>query len=164
MLVKGVAKAFGISEAARMFLSGADLDEGGSAKATSPYKQVSLVFTCINKLINAVSGLPLVLSTIDEKIIESGPAYELLFNNPGMHWSRFVYESIGHYALYRDVFWIFPGKILQDIAFFYEKEIDLAIEGIMALIEPVLIFVLGIGVLIFILSILQPIYGMTGAI
>ena len=56
------------------------------------------------------------------------------------------------------------GKILQDIAFFYEKEIDLAIEGIMALIEPVLIFVLGIGVLIFILSILQPIYGMTGAI
>lgn len=56
------------------------------------------------------------------------------------------------------------GKILQDIAFFYEKEIDLAIEGIMALIEPVLIFVLGIGVLVFILAILQPIYGLTGAI
>lgn len=55
------------------------------------------------------------------------------------------------------------GKILQDIASFYEKEIDLAIEGIMALIEPVLIFVLGIGVLIFILSILQPIYGLTSS-
>jgi len=56
------------------------------------------------------------------------------------------------------------GKILQDISSFYEKEIDLAIEGIMALIEPVLIFVLGIGVLIFILSILQPIYGMTSTL
>lgn len=56
------------------------------------------------------------------------------------------------------------GKILQDISSFYDKEIDLAIEGIMALIEPVLIFVLGIGVLIFIMSILQPIYGMTSSI
>lgn len=56
------------------------------------------------------------------------------------------------------------GKILQDISAFYEKEIDLAIEGIMALIEPVLIFVLGIGVLLFILSVLQPIYGLTSAI
>ncbi len=56
------------------------------------------------------------------------------------------------------------GKILQDISVFYEKEIDLAIEGIMALIEPVLIFVLGIGVLLFILSVLQPIYGLSSSI
>lgn len=55
------------------------------------------------------------------------------------------------------------GKILQDISNFYEKEIDLAIEGIMALIEPVLIFFLGLGVLVFIMSILQPIYSLTGS-
>lgn len=113
MVVKGVAKAFGINEAFRLFVSGTDMDENGSAKATSPYKQVSLVYTCINKLINSVMGLPLVLSTIDEKIVESGPAYELLFNNPSLSWSRFVIESIGNYALYRDVFWIFsddPNK------------------------------------------------------
>jgi HK97 family phage portal protein len=105
--VKYVAKAFGISEALRLFISGNDMDNDGSAKPTNPYGQVSLVFTCVNKIINSVMGLPLVLSTIDEKIIESGPAYELLFNNPALPWSQFVTETIGNYALYRDVFWIF---------------------------------------------------------
>jgi HK97 family phage portal protein len=105
--VKYVAKAFGLSEALRLFISGGDMNDSNSAKATSPYSQVSLVYTCVNKLINSVMGLPLVLSTIDEKIVESGPAYDLLFNNPYLSWSRFVTESIGNYAIYRDVFWIF---------------------------------------------------------
>ncbi len=55
-------------------------------------------------------------------------------------------------------------KVLDDISVFYEKEVDLAIEGLMTLIEPVMIFLLGIGVLIFILSVLQPIYGLTSSI
>jgi HK97 family phage portal protein len=115
MLVKGIAKTFGLSEGARLFLTGADLNDEGNASAIRPYHQVSLVFSCINKLISSIMGLPLVLSTIDEKIIESGPAYELLFNNPELSWSRFVYESIGNYALYRDVFWIFPEDSLKEL-------------------------------------------------
>ena len=105
--VKYVAKAFGVSEAFRMFISGNDMNDVSGAKPTNPYGQVSLVYTCINKLINAALGIPIVLSDIGEKIIESGPAYELLFNNPYLSWSKFVTETVGYYATYRDVFWIF---------------------------------------------------------
>ncbi|MCJ7777639.1 MAG: phage portal protein, partial [Sedimentisphaerales bacterium] len=115
VLVKGVVKTFGLSEYARLFLTGADLDDSDKAKSTQPYRQVSLVFTCIDKLINSVLGLPLVLSTVDEKIIESGPAYELLFNNPNLRWNEFVLQSIGNYALYRDVFWIMLDDPPQEI-------------------------------------------------
>jgi HK97 family phage portal protein len=84
-----------------------------------PYSQVALVFTCVNKLISSISGLPLVLSTIDEKIIESGPVYDVLFNNPLMSFQKFVTDTIGHYALSRDVFWVFTdmqGRQPKEIA------------------------------------------------
>ena len=101
------SKAFGLSQYAQMWLAGQDTTSNLSSKATRPYKQVSLVFTCVEKLISAVQGIPLVLSTIDEKIVESGPQYDLLFNNPAMTWRQFVTQTIGHYSLTRDVFWIF---------------------------------------------------------
>lgn len=100
-------KALGLSQFARMWDLGLDMPGGNSSKATSPYRQVSLVFTCINKLISSIQGLPLVLSTIDEKIVESGPVYDLLFNNPSLTWQRFVTESIGRFVLDGEVFWLF---------------------------------------------------------
>ena len=119
MLVKGITKTFGISQYAKMWLAGADMPDGESAKPTRPYKQVGLVFACVRKLIDSMLGLPLVLSDIDERIIESGAAYDLLFNNPAMSWERFVTEAIGHYSLSSDVFFIFldsvpagPGEIM----------------------------------------------------
>jgi len=105
--IESEAKSFGLSQYAQMWLAGLDMPDSTSSKATKPYSQVALVYTCVNKLINSIAGLPLILSTIDEKIIESGPIYELLFNNPLMSWQRFVTETIGHYALSRDVFWVF---------------------------------------------------------
>lgn len=100
-------KAFGLSQLAQMWLAGSDMPDSTSSKPTKPYSQVALVYTCVNKLISSITGLPLVFSTIDEKIIESGPAYDLLFNNPAQSWQKFVTQTIGHYALSRDVFWIF---------------------------------------------------------
>ncbi len=113
-----INKTFGISQLAQMWLAGMDMPDSASGKATKPYKQVGLVFTCIEKLIAAIQGLPPVMSTIDDKVVEAGPQYDLLFNNPAMSFQRFVTESIGHYALTRDVFWVFTemaGTVPKEI-------------------------------------------------
>lgn len=106
--VESLVKSFGISQAAQMWLAGTDLPDSKNSKPTRPYSQVALVYTCVNKIINAIAGLPLVLSNINEQIVESGPAYDLLFNNPSLSWEKFVTATVGHYSLSRDVFWIFP--------------------------------------------------------
>ena len=106
-VLNGVVKTFGLSQVAQMWLAGIDTPDDNSSKTTRPYSQVALVYTCVNKLVASIIGFPLVLSTTNDDIIESGPAYELLFNNPNMSWQRFVTETIGHYALARDVFWVF---------------------------------------------------------
>jgi len=51
--------------------------------------------------------------------------------------------------------------VLKDMADFYAKEVDIAVDGLMSLIEPVLIFVLGGAVGILVASILMPVYQMT---
>ena len=52
-------------------------------------------------------------------------------------------------------------SVLEDIADFYTKEVNIAVDGLMALIEPILIFALGGGVGILVAAILMPIYQMT---
>ena len=51
--------------------------------------------------------------------------------------------------------------VLKDIADFYTKEVDIAVDGLTAIIEPIMIFVLGGLVAILVASILMPIYQMT---
>ena len=51
--------------------------------------------------------------------------------------------------------------VLEDISDFYTKEVNIAVDGLMALIEPILIFILGAGVGILVSAILMPIYQMT---
>ena len=53
--------------------------------------------------------------------------------------------------------------VLKSISNFYSKEVDIAVEGITAIIEPVLILLLGAGVAILVAAILMPIYQMTEA-
>ena len=52
-------------------------------------------------------------------------------------------------------------SVLKDVSEFYTKEVNIAVDGLMALIEPVLIFILGAGVGILVAAILMPIYQMT---
>jgi type IV pilus assembly protein PilC len=54
--------------------------------------------------------------------------------------------------------------VLKDMADFYTKEVDIAVDGLTALIEPILIFVLGAGVGVLVAAILLPIYQMTSMI
>jgi len=52
--------------------------------------------------------------------------------------------------------------VLKDVANFYTKEVDIAVDGLMSLIEPILIFILGAGVGLLVAAILLPIYQTTG--
>jgi len=52
-------------------------------------------------------------------------------------------------------------SVLQDIAVFYSKEVDIAVDGLTAIIEPIMIFTLGGAVAVLVASILMPIYQMT---
>ena len=86
-LVSVTAKAFGVSGLAQMWDSGGEI--GGkkdSSKADKPYGQVGLVYSCVNTLVDGILGLPAAISTLDDRIVESGPAYDLLFSNPAMSW------------------------------------------------------------------------------
>lgn len=59
------------------------------------------------------------------------------------------------------------GKIdavLKDVADFYTKEVDIAVDGVTAIIEPILILVLGGGVGLLVAAIIMPIYQMTETI
>ena len=112
VVVGAAAKAFGVGGLASLWDSGEDIrGDKKSSKATRPYSQVGLVFSCVNTLIDGILGLPAAMCTIDDRVIESGPAYDFLFANDKMTWGKFVTETIGHYALTRDVFWIFPDSL-----------------------------------------------------
>jgi len=54
--------------------------------------------------------------------------------------------------------------VLKDIAEFYTKEVDIAIDGLTAIIEPIMILALGGAVAVLVASILMPIYQMTSMI
>jgi len=54
--------------------------------------------------------------------------------------------------------------VLKDVADFYTKEVDIAVDGLTSIIEPIMIFFLGGAVAILVASILMPIYQMTNVI
>ncbi|MDF1498382.1 MAG: type II secretion system F family protein [Patescibacteria group bacterium] len=54
--------------------------------------------------------------------------------------------------------------VLKDVADFYTKEVDIAVDGLTSIIEPIMIFALGGAVAILVGAILMPIYQMTSAI
>ncbi|MEA3323163.1 MAG: type II secretion system F family protein [Patescibacteria group bacterium] len=54
------------------------------------------------------------------------------------------------------------GEILEDIARFYNAEVDQITRNLSSIIEPILIVVLGIGVGVLVFSVLLPIYNIAG--
>jgi len=54
--------------------------------------------------------------------------------------------------------------ILGSIAKFYRREVDTALENVVALIEPALIIFLGVGIGVLVASVLVPLYNLVGAI
>jgi type IV pilus assembly protein PilC len=55
------------------------------------------------------------------------------------------------------------GKLLGNIAKFYQREINSTIDTVVGLIEPAMIVMLGLGVGLLLVSVLMPIYNLAGA-
>jgi len=49
---------------------------------------------------------------------------------------------------------------LKSVSTFYQKEVAVAIDSIVTLIEPVMIVLLGVGVAVLLVAILMPMYNM----
>jgi HK97 family phage portal protein len=84
----------------------------GAQRPGKPYAQVDTVWICVNLIINLALSIQLVLSTQDDDIIESGPAYDFLFNNQELKYRDFVIQTLGFYLLFREVYWIYEDKNL----------------------------------------------------
>lgn len=56
------------------------------------------------------------------------------------------------------------GKILKNLAFFYKREVNGAVDTLVSLIEPIMIVALGLGVGTLLASVLIPIYNVAGAV
>jgi type IV pilus assembly protein PilC len=55
------------------------------------------------------------------------------------------------------------GKLMGNIAKFYQREINTTIDTLVGLIEPVMIVLLGLGVGVLLVSVLMPIYNLAGS-
>jgi len=55
------------------------------------------------------------------------------------------------------------SEILENIENFYTKEVNNLTENLTAIIEPLLIIVLGVGTGILVAAIIMPIYDMAGS-
>jgi HK97 family phage portal protein len=84
--------------------------------AMMPYRQVDIVFACVEKILSSIvsRNVPLVLSTVDEEIVEGGPIYDRLFKNSDQSFDRFASDWLGNYILFRDVFICFEDSIAAD--------------------------------------------------
>jgi type IV pilus assembly protein PilC len=56
------------------------------------------------------------------------------------------------------------GYILKNLATFYKREVDTAIDNVIGLIEPAMIVGLGLGVGVLVASVLLPMYSLSSAI
>jgi len=100
----------------RVSLNGAEsfikmgFDFGGAGRPNKPYSQVEWVWICVNKIIDVSKSIQMMLATGDDKIVESGPVYDFLFNNKELPFSKLISETVGYYSLFREVYWIFSEK------------------------------------------------------
>ena len=112
-------KGITATQLGRLWDRGLDLPDGKSGRPTRPAEQVEWVYACLRAIITTCRDIQLVFSTRDDKVVESGPIYDLLLNNPEMPWMDFITQTTGFLALHNEVYWIVtdtdgikPKKIL----------------------------------------------------
>ena len=98
------------------------------------------------------------LLEVSEKIKEGSPINEAIKKNPKLFTpiiSQMI--TVGEQTGELDT-------ILEEIAIFYEDEVDKIMENLPAIIEPILILVLGIGVGVVAVALIMPMYSLTSTI
>jgi len=103
-------KGFGIDTLAQMWKSGLDLNGVEPERPTKPYAQNSWVYACVNAIVRTCRGIQMMLSTTNDDVVESGPAYDLLLNNPEIPFTKFLTETVGFLTLYRECYWVWLDK------------------------------------------------------
>jgi len=88
----------------------ANLIFGGSStsrgRPRSSYRQVDVVYTCVRYLSDAIGSLPMMVSTTDDEVIETGPMAELTFRpNPDQSGRAFFAETEAMLELFGRVHW-----------------------------------------------------------
>jgi len=97
----------GAGQLGRLWDLGLDIEGSGAGRPRRPAAQVEWVYACLMLIVRTCRDIQLVLSTTNEDIVESGPVYDLLLNNPDMPWMHFITETVGYLALHSEVYWIF---------------------------------------------------------
>lgn len=109
-LTTATEKDYGISTLAELWKRGIDVENAPAERPRRPYSQVSWVYICLNKILDTASGISLVLSLLNDDIVESGPAYDFLFANEKMPLDEFLQQTIGYLALFKECYWIYLGR------------------------------------------------------
>lgn len=90
----------------RLFDKNLDLDNRAAERPTNPFAQSEWVFICVDMIVKTARSIQMMLSTASDDIVESGEAYDLLFNSK-LTFSQFITETAGYLALYRECYWVF---------------------------------------------------------
>ncbi len=103
-------KGYGINTLAEMWKQGLDLEGATPERPNKPYTQSTWVYACVNEIIKACRGIQMMISTVNDDVIESGPGYDLLFNNEKITFTKFLTDTVGYLALLRECYWVFLDK------------------------------------------------------
>ncbi|MFA5187033.1 MAG: phage portal protein [Patescibacteria group bacterium] len=103
-------KDYGINTLAELWKRGIDVDNGPADRPRKPFSQVPWVYVCVNKILDTAGGIGLVLSTLNDDVVESGPAYDFLFANDKMPIDEFLSQTIGYVSLFKECYWVYIQK------------------------------------------------------
>lgn len=96
---------------------------GGGEPGTGPrnsYSQVAAVYACVRARAEAIAGMPLMLSSGDDEVIESGPLVELAEHpNPGMTGRVFWQTSSSILDLFGKLHWMIDLDTAQRVRALY---------------------------------------------
>jgi HK97 family phage portal protein len=104
-----VEKDYNISQAAQLWMTGEDGDSATPDRPTKPLAQNEWVYICVMAIIEAARSIQLMLSTTDDKVVESGPVHDFLYHNPDLPFTQFITQTVGFLALDRTAYWVFDG-------------------------------------------------------
>lgn len=82
--------------------------QGDKDRPSKPFAQVPAVFACVKANAEALGALPLMISSLDDQVIETGPMVDLArCPNPGMTGRVFVQHTSAMLDLFGVVHWVF---------------------------------------------------------
>ncbi|MGH2271383.1 phage portal protein [Anaerohalosphaeraceae bacterium U12dextr] len=93
-----------LSQIARLWDAGLDLITGkGKGRPGQPYSQVDWVWICVNLILDTCKSIPMLISTDDDEVIESGPVADFLYSRT---FANIFRDTLGFYTLCREAYWI----------------------------------------------------------